>query len=27
VQIDYDQAGLRFYMDAPFVEQRLVPAY
>jgi two-component sensor histidine kinase len=27
VQIDYDQAGLRFYMDAPFVEHRLVPAY
>jgi two-component sensor histidine kinase len=27
VQIDYEQAGLRFAMDVPFVEQRLVPAY
>jgi two-component sensor histidine kinase len=27
VQIDYDQAGLRFAMDAPLIEQRLVPAY
>jgi two-component sensor histidine kinase len=27
VQIDYDQTGLRFAMDAPLVEQRLVPAY
>lgn len=27
VEIAYDTAGLRFCMDAPLVEQRLVPAY
>jgi two-component sensor histidine kinase len=27
VEVRYDRAGLRFQMDAPFVEQRLVPEY
>jgi two-component sensor histidine kinase len=27
VEVEYDPEGLRFYMDAPFVEHRLVPAY
>jgi two-component sensor histidine kinase len=27
VRIDYDQAGLRFSMGAPLVQQRLVPSY
>jgi two-component sensor histidine kinase len=27
VQIDFDPAGLRFVMEAPLVEQRLVPQY
>jgi two-component sensor histidine kinase len=27
VEVHYDKAGLRFCMDAPMIEQRLVPAY
>ena len=27
IQIDYDPAGLRFQLDAPIVERRLVPEY
>ena len=27
VKISYDRLGLRFRMDAPLIEQRLVPAY
>ncbi len=27
VEVHYDRAGLRFCMDAPIIEQRLVPAY
>jgi two-component sensor histidine kinase len=27
VEVRYDQAGLRFRMDAPLIEQRLVPEY
>jgi two-component sensor histidine kinase len=27
VEVQYDTQGLRFRMDAPLVEQRLVPAY
>jgi two-component sensor histidine kinase len=27
VEVQYDPEGLRFRMDAPLVEQRLVPAY
>jgi two-component sensor histidine kinase len=27
VSVNYDRAGLRFCMDAPMIEQRLVPAY
>jgi two-component sensor histidine kinase len=27
VEVQYDQEGLQFQMDAPLVEQRLVPAY
>jgi two-component sensor histidine kinase len=27
VEVSYDKAGLRFRLDAPLVEQRLVPAY
>jgi two-component sensor histidine kinase len=27
VEVRYDRDGLRFRMDAPLIEQRLVPAY
>jgi hypothetical protein len=27
VQIDFDAEGLRFRLQAPFVDRRLVPAY
>jgi two-component sensor histidine kinase len=27
VKVSYDKAGLRFRMDAPLIEQRLVPEY
>jgi hypothetical protein len=27
VEVTYDKAGLRFRMDAPLIEQRLVPEY
>jgi two-component sensor histidine kinase len=27
VEVSYDKAGLRFRMDAPLIEQRLVPEY
>jgi two-component sensor histidine kinase len=27
VRVSYDKAGLRFRMDAPLIEQRLVPEY
>jgi two-component sensor histidine kinase len=27
VEVTYDEAGLRFRMDAPLIEQRLVPEY
>jgi hypothetical protein len=27
VEVQYDREGLQFQMNAPLVEQRLVPAY
>jgi hypothetical protein len=27
VAIDYDPAGLRFHLEAPMPEERLVPSY
>jgi hypothetical protein len=27
IHLHYDKAGLQFVMDAPLIEQRLVPAY
>ncbi len=27
VEVQYDRAGLRFRMDVPLIEQRLVPSY
>jgi two-component sensor histidine kinase len=27
IHLDYDKAGLQLVMDAPLIEQRLVPAY
>jgi two-component sensor histidine kinase len=27
VEVRYDRAGLRFQMDAPLIEHRLVPGY